>query len=648
MNKHINPKLTVPLLAGLLAIALFLIYQKQAEPDKVSAFGQYQGYSEARYDGNQRISAYLTLSNGTRLAYDLILPTKNGIPADEPLPVLFKYTPYLRTITIFDENGKNLIADLFDLKWQERAYLQVRYWMDKERGRLMDPLFRTPWLEKMVKHGYAVIVVERPGTGASFGAFDAAHETGAQEADEILDWIAAQSWCDGKIGMYGDSFQAMIQLATAAMDNPHLKAIFPASAPVEMYNSIEYPGGIYNKAFDAFFTWATTFLAADTITPVDDDPEGVLLDQARAEPSRALTGLSTSMKEYPFRDSVTPSGTNIWEDRSALYPFITRINKAGTPVYLTNGWYDIFSDMFIWYNSLTVPKRLTVRPLDHSGVEGNGFDLDYGAEAHRWFDYWLKGIDNGIMDEPPLHYYVMGAPPKAAWQSAVHWPPANQQLIRFYFDQGKSGSIGSVNDGFLRTTAPTVSTAADTYTVDYTTTTGKHARWSAVNWPRAYPDLRTNDVKSLTYTTPPLAKELELIGHPIVQLWLTTTAPDLDLFVYLEEVKQNGESSYITEGSLRASHRNVSDAPFDNLGLPFHSHYQRNLAPIPAGEPVALVFNLLPTAYRFGQGNRVRVTVAFADADNFDTPIIDPAPTLQILRDGAHPSAIELPVVPAR
>ncbi|RPJ39371.1 MAG: hypothetical protein EHM27_09485, partial [Deltaproteobacteria bacterium] len=81
------------------------------------------------------------------------------------------------------------------------------------RGHLMDPVFRTKYLENMLKHGYAVIVVERPGTGASFGVMDASFELAAQNANEILDWIAGQNWCNGNIGMYGDSFQAMIQFA---------------------------------------------------------------------------------------------------------------------------------------------------------------------------------------------------------------------------------------------------------------------------------------------------------------------------------------------------------------------------------------------------------------------------------------------------
>jgi putative CocE/NonD family hydrolase len=303
--------------------------------------------------------------------------------------------------------------------------------------------------------------------------------------------------------------------------------------------------------------------------------------------------------------------------------------------------------MFLWYANLTVPKRLIVRPADHSEVEKNQFDLDYAAEAHRWFDYWLKGIDNGIMKEPPIYYYILGASKKDAWRTNTLWPLPNQKLTRFYFDEGKTRSIASINDGFLRKEPPGEKEASDTYTVDYSTTSGKYSRWYAVNWPRNYPDMQINDKKALTYTTSPLESDVEVTGHPIVHLWFVTEASDLDFFVYLEEV-DGKKSTYITEGNLRASHRPLSEAPFNNLGLPYHRHYQSDLALIHPGKPVELVFSLLPTSYLFRVGNRIRITVTCADADNFDTPVLKPAPKIRLMRDTAHPSFIELPIIPGR
>jgi putative CocE/NonD family hydrolase len=649
MKNLINMKMMFPLIAIVVIAALFFVHKKSDAQAKVSEFGKYKGYSEAIYDGNKRISNYMTLQNGARLAYDLILPTQKGVPASEPLPVLFKYTPYLRAFTIFDKNGKNLVTLFMDLKWYEKAMLRIRYWLS-DQGNLMDPLFITKWLRNMVKHGYAVIIVERPGAGASFGVMNPGMEVTANEADQILDWIASQPWCKGNIGMYGDSWNAMIQFTAASTGNPHLKAIFPAASPIEMYDALEYRGGVYNKAFNSFFARVVPYLK-NLATPVDGDKDGKLLAQARQERSGSPDAkeMATVVVQYPFRDTLMPNGKKLWEDGMALYPFIERINRSGIPIYMTTGWYDIFlGDMFFWYDNLTVPKRLTVRPLDHSGIDANGSDLDYGAEAQRWFDYWLKGIHNGIMDEPTIHYYLMGTSKKGAWQTSTQWPIEKQKLTSFYFEKGKTGSIASANDGFLTTESPTDSDSFDAYTVDYTTASGKNSRWVAVEEAHKYPDMCSNDKKALTYSTSPLEADTEVTGHPVVHLWLMTDTPDLDTFIYLEEVDRSGKSTYITEGTLRASHRKLSQAPFNNLGLPFHSHYKSDLMPIQAGEPIELVFSLLPTSHRFHKGNSIRITVAFADADNFETPVIDPAPKLRLLRHVSHQSFIQLPVALSR
>jgi len=251
------------------------------------------------------------------------------------------------------------------------------------------------------------------------------------------------------------------------------------------------------------------------------------------------------------------------------------------------------------------------------------------------------------MNEAPIHYYVMGASKKEAWRTTAQWPLTNQRSTRFYFAEGRTGSVSSVNDGFLRPESRGNENAGDAYTVNYSTTSGKYSRWFAVNWPRNYPNMQSNDEKSLTYTTPPLESDMEVTGHPVVHLWFTTDASDLDFFVYLEEV-DGSRSTYVTQGNLRASHRALSKAPFNNLGLPFHRHYKSELAPMPVGEAVELVFDLLPTSYVFRAGHRIRIAIACADADNFETPVLDPAPKLHLLWDKNHPSSVQLPIVQSR
>lgn len=615
--------------------------------NKVSKFGEYEGYSEALFDGYVRRSDYLTLSDGIKLAYDVLLPKGKGIVIDEPLPVLLMYTTYLRAMKLI-ENGQIVFDELFNIPWFAKGFLWLRAWFKKD-GHIGDVVFRNPWLRRLLKHGYAIVVVDRSGTGASSGILSPAFADVAVEVDEVLNWIAAQSWCDGNIGMFGTSMVAMAQYAAASAGSLHLKAILPVASSFDMYSSVVYPGGVNCTGFGRTLSGSTSILER-MIVPVDGDLDGAqlaaILEQRR---ERSLSDVSAQgFGLAPFRDSDNPylKDRKLWLD-VGLYDLLDRINGSGVAVYNSVGWHDLFAcDGLLWHANLATPRRLHVRPLFHNDMGKSGADLDFGAEAHRWFDYWLKGIDNGIMEEAPIRYYVMGAPKGTAWRTAEQWPLPDEQRTRFYLAEGRSGSVNSVNDGFLRTQPATDTDGADTYTVDYSTSSGDNPRWSAVVKNGKYPAQRTNDKKALTYTTAFLEQDLEIVGHPIVHLWLTSDAPDLDVFVYLEEVDAQGNVKYITEGNLRASHRALGEAPFDNLGLPFHRSYKEDVAPILAGEPFELVFDLLPTAKRFRRGTRIRIAVACADAGNFDTPVLDPAPSIRLLRNIVHASFVELPLLP--
>lgn len=625
----------------------------QTRPEKRSELGMYEGYSVAIYDGWKRTSDFLTLADGRRLAYDLFLPTKDGASASDPLPSLFKYTPYDRAWTVFDEDGNVVLCEVFTT-WYCDPALRIRSWIvpvvsPGTNGRIWDAVENTEWLGEMLRSGYVVIVVDRPGTGASFGTYQGDPEASAREADEIIDWIAAQPWSDGSIGMFGDSIQAQIQYRAASMGNPHLKAILPATTWIDNYSAVGFPGGVPNTAFSEFYASANEVFDV-MATPVDQDKDGSLLAQARAERQNvsALAQAGASLSNFPHRDTPAEDGSAMWMRYHTLYSMLDRINRSATPIYLISGWFDLYSrDNFLIYENLTVPKRLLVRPTDHSGIESSGGDIDFGAEAHRWFDYWLKGIDNGIMDEPPIHYYLQGAEKQKEWQSADSWPLKEAQVTNYYFGRGEGNRGLSVNNGELGVSSPMPAAGADTYQIDYTTTTGDAPLWSAPAMPHKYPDMRMHDSRSLTYTTPPLVTTVSVAGHPIVHIWLSTAAPDLDMFVYLEQVDAAGNSTYITEGQLRASHRLVGEAPFDNFGLPWRNHLQSESQLIPATEPVELTVDLRPTAWQFPPGSSIRITVAFADAGNFDTPVLTPAPTVEILRDADHPSFVEIPIVNA-
>jgi uncharacterized protein len=335
-----------------------------------------------------------------------------------------------------------------------------------------------------------------------------------------------------------------------------------------------------------------------------------------------------------FRDSIDPvTKKNVFEERSP-WTYAAGIEKSGVAVYHLAGWFDIFPrDTTLWFNNLHNPQKVVIGPWFHGGSDG----LDLAAEHLRWYDFWLKGIDNGVMGEAPFHYWTMGAPKGQEWRATSQWPLPTQKPTPFFFQE----------HGALKTAAITSAKGQDEFKVDYSATTTTGNRWTAgYGGGIGYPDMAPNDKKGLSYTSAPLTAAVEVTGHPVVHLWVTSTATDGDFFVYLEEVTPDGFSHYVTEGTLRASHRAVSDPPYNNLRLPYHRGFAADVKPLPR-TPVELAFDLEPTSKMFATGNCIRVTIVGADKDNNLTPKLSPAPKVTIYRDAEHASFITLPVIPA-
>lgn len=619
---------------------LHLIESHAFAEEKISAFGKYQGYSQEEYHDYIRTSDYLRLSDGTRLAYDLLLPSNGDQAASGPFPVLFSYTSYLRAYRMV-KDGKVVSNDVVKLNPLAKAFIWLRSKV-KQGGDIFDQGYMNKWLKRMLKHGYAVAIVEQRGTGASEGVMMPIFKYQALDANEVINWIAQQPWSNGKIGMFGKSSLAMAQYAAASAGNPHLKAIFPSSAGFDMYSSVWFPGGIYNRAFAKMFASSTGTLETMAV-PVDRDTDGRRLAEIVRHRQNAFDlskGPEVGIKNSPYRDSVSshPKGGKIWEDLG-LFSLLDRMNQSETAVYNESGWLDIFSrDAVLLHNNLKSPRKLMMRPLDHFSLGKKGDDIDWDAEAHRWFDYWLKGIENGIMAEAPVHYYMMGKNGEN-WQESQSWPVSSKNK-RFYLAQGNK------THNRLVSSKPVSGKDPVAYPLTYEASTGINSRWNSILKPSVYPEMSAIDEKALTFTTEPLKDHLQIAGHPVIKLTIFANINDLDLFVYLEEVDHENRSRYITEGCLRASHRNTGhSAPYDNLMLPYHRGNRSDMTPLKTGHPEQFSIDLLPVAYRFEKGNRIRLSITGADRDNFETPEADPGPVIQVYVSGDQDGFIDLPFV---
>ncbi|WP_419950887.1 CocE/NonD family hydrolase [Candidatus Palauibacter sp.] len=594
-------------------------------PARVSEFGRYEGYSEPRYDGWVTTSRYVEMRDGVRLAVEVTRPALGGMPESEPLPVVWTHSRYHR-------NPGQIVSVLApDLDPPP----DIRSQVDANED-----------LQRLVLHGYVVAAAGVRGSGASFGRYEGLFsEVETADAIELIEWLASQPWSDGNVGMYGGSYLGITQYMAASGRPPALKAIFPDVAALDMYE-LMYPGGVYRD--DLIQQWGVLTREFDTTIPappVDGDVEGVLLRQAMEE-HKDNWDVIEQYGAVRYRDQATSE--HAWE-RHGPSGVLEDILEARVPAYHWNGWYDIFvTDATLWFANYRGPQKLGIGAWPHAGMPDPELMAErielYAVEQHRWFDYWLKGIDNGVLDEAPIHYAVMNDPGDWRWVSAEAWPPETTSR-RLYFASGASGSVASVNDGGLSSDAPASEAAFDEYEVDLTTTTGTTSRWdNAVGAApeMIYPDLTGTDARSLTYTTPPLESDLTVTGHPVVTLWVTSSTRDADFFVLLEEVDPTGFSRYVTEGVLRASHRALEQAPWDNLGLPFHRSYERDVEPLPDA-PTELRLDLHPTSTVFNAGHRLRLTVMGADRDNAEEVSEDP-PTVRVYRSASHPSSVELPI----
>jgi hypothetical protein len=541
------------------------------------------------------------MRDGTKLAAIILRPARDGEPVKTPLPVIWTHNRYHR---------EGILA------W--------------------------PWLRTVLSYGYIIVSVDVRGSGASFGTFRGPFSPEETcDAYDITEWLAAQPWSNGKIGMYGRSYLGITQFMAASAAPPHLRAIFPEMAEFDHY-SFFYPGGVFHDDFVR--QWGKMIKTLDTdAMAVDEDGDRAMLQQVLGAHAANLD-VFDMFSPLHYRDGLSKATGTLPYDVSNPASYLKEIRSSGVAVYHWAGWNDMFPrDALLWYDNLTNPQKIVIGPWAHSEFGS----LDLGMEYLRWFDYWLKGIDNGVMSEAPIYYYTMGAGTRAGWHSAQQWPLSDEKLTTFYFDGANSGSVESANDGSLNPALPEATIGVDEYRVDYSTTTGKTTRWTAgyTGSSPAYPNLVSNDKKGLTYTSSPLPAEVEVTGHPVVHLWVTSTAKDGDFFAYLEDVTGTGVSKYITEGQLRASHRAESTAPYGNLGLPYHRSDAEDIADLP-DQPVELAFDLLPTSYVFDVDHRIRVTITCADKDNALTPELDPPPTVHLYREADHASFIVLPIIP--
>ncbi len=564
--------------------------QTPGGPEKVSRLGEYRGYAPVLYTEAVRESVYHRLRDGTRLAMDIHRPAVKGKAVDTAYPVLWQHSFVRRRPS--DQGDNSVIRRMPDL----------------------------------VKHGYVVVEVERRGLSASFGARRGYNDrTEARDAFELTEWLARQPWSTGKVGVYGCSNTGDAAMHAASYAPPSLKAVFAGCFSWSKYDGF-LRGGIPAQ-------WGVgpeqpLDVQLRNAVPVDGDETRTLLAQA-IEEHRNSTPLAAMWRSMPFRDSWSDIvASRFWLEGSAS-TYRSALQGGGAAFYIFGGWQDDFrlEGLVAWANLQRNPARVVIGPWLH--CRNPGFDLL--AEAHRFFDRWLKGVDNGIDREPPIHLYTENAPAASAWRSWGSWPPAGHAAQRHHLDiVAAAGGMQALAPAASRGAAPRqhridLPVGAFTACVDAAALTQPCSQ--AAN--------------GLRFTGAPLAADTRFTGHPLVQLWVASTVPDQHVFVYLEDLAPDGTVRVVTDGRLKASLRAVHAPPYHHLGLPWHRALEADHAPLGADEAVMLKMQLLPLSYVFKAGHRVRVVVTANDPRERPAGATGHALTLHSSTE--KPSFIDLP-----
>ena len=593
----------------------------------------------ASFDGWERHSQYVPMRDGTRIAVDYYRPTRNGVVHSEPLPVIMRMTPY----------GRHRL---------------------NEDGEIGDgpPNILFGGFEEFLESGFVVANVDMRGTGASFGTLDGwLSQTDAKDAHDLTEWLANQEWSSGNVGMTGISYLGGVQYLALGEASPHLKAIFPAMAQWDNYSTFNQNGVFRDLRNDEVWDgWQALRASIDlpsstptpgSIAPVDADANRDLL-MAAAEEHRANRISPEVWIAQPFRDSINPvTGRSEHLERSAWHR-LAQANSRGVAVYHWTGWYDhgAYAQTRA-FKSLDAPQKLLIGPFYHRDRFA-----DIAAIQVSWFEYWLKGIDNGIMDEPAVTYYLTGvSPEEGGWRTSDQWPLPNERREKFYFASGPTQTVGSINDGRLSFGEPPELAGRDDYPVNYEITLGGYVNQNNGIWRlqcsrvrevpeecylnSGYPDLSERyDAKAITYTSDPLPKNKDVVGNPVVRFWTSSNRDDAIYYVVLEEVEPSGLSHFVSHYAIRGSHRQTNEAPYNVMGLPWHRSYSSDIVPM-TGEPVEIALALNPVGNRFDKGNRIRVTIAGADSISTPLEVEDEGAVLSFYFGAEFPSSIDLPVI---
>lgn len=462
--------------------------------------------------------------------------------------------------------------------------------------------------------GYVFAAQDVRGKFASEGEYNP-FEDDIEDGYDTVEWLAAQDFCDGKVGMSGASAMGITSNLAAAADPPSLVCAYVIVAPQSLFSESRFIGGIFKEAHAGGWMRA----------------QGVPEEEIQQYKTRA-----------------------VMDDRWRATDFVHRISNVDIPIYNVGGWYDIFLQgniknfQYLQYHGREGARgnqKLRMGPFGHGQLsgdleypDGGGLQGDHDEEI-QWFDHWLKGVDTGIMDEPPVKYYLMASARKGApsermgWYFAEDWPPPHAKM-QWYLREHRQllpepSNYKEGKSSYKHDPADPVPTVG-----------GQNLRLPKGPMDQREIGLRRGDY--LRFESPELAQDLIVAGPLRCDLYVSSDAPDTDFMVKLVDVYPDGYEAIVIDTALRARYRNGREAEDVQMLKP--------------GESVHLDIDMWNTALVFEKGHKISVHISSSNYPRFEVnPNTGEEPGKQtkeprvpnntIYHDAAHPSALILPVV---
>jgi uncharacterized protein len=546
-------------------------------------------------------------------------------------------------------------------------------------GRFPVIMMRTPYgkeatapnAKRFVPYGYVFVTQDTRGRFDSEGDsyYPLIHEP--NDGYDSVEWAAAQPWSDGNVGTTGQSYLCAVQYLLAPTRPPHLRAMFATSAPSDWHECWVYRGaGVLD------FGWLIPYclmMVPDHLKRTGrKDLQGEINDYY---PSPTQMNLYDGLKDEHFKhlpvydwverlkdavpylkDYLDHPGSDDYWNRLSVRP---KVHQISVPIFHVASWYDGFQEggltLFtgIRQHGMTPEtrsgQRLMVGPWPHlypyDSPTSQAGELDMGPDArirlqdvaHRWFDYWLKGINQGVTEEKPVTLFVMG---DNVWREENEWPLARTEYTPYYLHS--AGKANSLNGNGTLSIAKPQTEKTDSFVYDPSDPVPTRGGSQLGPNPTGPCDQREIEARDdvLVYTGETLNKDLEITGPIVMKLYAATSAADTDFTAKLVDVWPNGYAQNIQDGIVRARYRDRGSNP----------------SPIKSGEVYEYTIDLWATSHVLKPGHRLRIEISSSNFPHYDRNLntggtlfkeTNPVRATQtIFHDAPHPSHIILPVIP--